>query len=237
MAATLKAYGTVDVWINNAGVGTIGRFWDVPTDEMARVIDVNLKGTIYGMHAALRRFRAQGHGMLVNVGSTESEVPIAYHDAYAASKAGVLSLGQSVYQELRLAGLHRKIFIATVMPWAADTPWWRHASNHSGGTPRFTAFDGPGRVVNAIIWASLHRKRKVPAGGKAKGAYTFHKFFPHTTERISANIMHRYQIKTAPPAPATAGSLFTPMPEGRRVDDSVRARIREENRQRKAAKE
>lgn len=73
-------------------------------------------------------------------------------------------------------------------------------------------------MVNAIIWASLHRKRKVPAGGKAKGAYTFHKFFPHTTERVSANINHHYQIATAPPAPSTSGSLFEPMATGRRVD-------------------
>ncbi len=235
MAEALKAYGKVDVWINNAGVGTIGPFWDVPVEEMSRIIDVNLKGTIYGSYAAIRQFRTQGYGVLLNVGSVESEVPMAYHDAYAASKAGVSSLGQSIAQELRLAGL-KNIRVVTVMPWATDTPWWRHAGNHSGGTPRFRTIDGPEKVVAAIIWASLHRKTEVPVGGKAKAAFTFHHIFPHTTERISANAMHRYQIETAPPAPPTSGSLFEPMSGGRGVEDSVRARIKEENRQRKKAK-
>lgn len=130
MAEALKAYGKVDVWINNAGVGAIGRFWDVPVEEQARIVDVNLKGTIYGSHAALRQFRTQGHGTLVNVGSTESEMPIAYHDTYAATKAGVLSLGQSIFQELRLAG-EKKIHVVTVMPWAAD--------RRGGATPPTTA--------------------------------------------------------------------------------------------------
>ena len=48
---------------------------------------------IYGSYAALRQFRVQGYG-LINIGSVNSEVPLAYQAVYSATKAGVLSLGR-----------------------------------------------------------------------------------------------------------------------------------------------
>jgi short-subunit dehydrogenase len=102
--AALARFGRVDVWINNAGVGAIGPFGAIPVEDHARVVDVNLKGVIYGSHAALRQFSAQGGGTLVNIGSVESEVPLAYHASYASTKAAVLSLGRALNEELRLTG-------------------------------------------------------------------------------------------------------------------------------------
>src|SRR5690606_3061949 len=109
-------FGQIDIWINNVGIGALGLFWDIPIEAHARVIDVNLKGLIYGAHEALRHFIAQGYGTLINIGSIDSEVPLAYQSSYAASKAGVLSLGRSLNQELRLAG-HDRIKVGTIMPW------------------------------------------------------------------------------------------------------------------------
>jgi short-subunit dehydrogenase len=232
---TVKQFGHVDVWINNAGIGAIGQFWNIPLEEHSRLIDINLKGVIYGSYTAIRLFRAQGHGTLINTGSVDSEVPLAYQSSYSASKAGVRSLGEVLHQELRLSG-DKNIRVVTIMPWAADTPWWRHASNHSGGTPRMAAIDGPEKIVNATIYASLHRRRELPVGWKARTSYHFHHMLPHFTEWVSANIAHRYQIKTAPPAPATSGSLFKPVEEGRGVEDGLRKRMKEENKERRRQK-
>ncbi len=76
-AAAVARFGAVDVWINNAGVVAIGRFEDIPVEDHARLVQTNVMGVIYGSHAAMRLFRAQGHGTLVNVGSAESVVPLA----------------------------------------------------------------------------------------------------------------------------------------------------------------
>jgi short-subunit dehydrogenase len=233
--SALSRYGHIDVWINNAGVGAIGQFWNIPPEEHSRLIDVNLKGAIYGSHTAIRIFRKQGYGTLINTGSVESEVPLAYHASYAASKAGVRSLGEALHQELRLSG-EKHIRVVTIMPWAADTPFFRHAANHSGGSPRMAAMDGPQKVVNAIIRTSLHRKREVPVGWKARSSNFFHHLFPHFTERVAANITHKYQIRTAPPAPPTPGALFEPMEGGQGVDDGVRARMKREKEERKRSK-
>lgn len=234
--SSAKAFGHVDVWINNAAVGAIGRFEDIPLDEYSKLIDVNLKGVIYGSQLAMKLFKTQGYGKLVNVGSVESATPLAYHATYGTTKAAVRGLGNVLHQEIRLSGNKKKIKVVTVMPWAVDTPFWRHAANYSGRSPRMAAMDGPEKVVNAIIFSSLHRKRELPVGWKARGSYISHRLFPHLTERISANIAHHSQMKKAPASPETSGSVFTPMEAGRNVDDDVRKRIKEENKQRKQNK-
>lgn len=133
--AAVARFGRIDTWINVAGVGALDRFEDIPVEDHSRMIDVNVKGVIYGSHAAMRQFRAQGFGTLVNVGSIGSAVPLAYHASDSASKAAVLSLGRALNEEIRSSGMKKTIAVSTVMPWAADTPWWQHAANYSGGTP------------------------------------------------------------------------------------------------------
>jgi short-subunit dehydrogenase len=223
--AALREFGDVDVWINNAGVASIGPFWDIPLEEHSRLIDVNLKGVFYGSYAAIRLFRKQNYGTLINTGSVESEVPMAYQSSYAATKAGVRSLGEVLHQELRL-DRKKHIRVVTIMPWAADTPLWRHAGNHTGATPTMAALDGPEKIVNAIIYASLHRRRELPVGGKARLSSKFHRMMPHFTERIAANLAHKYQMRLGPPTTDTSGSIFTPMKSGTGVSDGVRARMK-----------
>lgn len=226
-SATVARFGRIDVWINNAGVGAIGRFDQVPMEDHARVVDVNLKGVIYGSHAALRQFRAQGRGVLVNIGSVESEVPQAYHASYSATKGAVLNLGRALNEELRLSG-QRGISVVTVMPWATDTPFFEHAANYTGRTARIPAMDDPWKVVDIIVRATLYPREEVPTGWKARGAYWSHRIAPDLTEHISANIAHKAQFESAPPAPNTDGTLFQPMQSGQGVDGGVRQRMHRE---------
>jgi len=228
-------FGRIDVWINNAGVGAVGRFEDIPVADHSRLIDINVKGVIYGSHAAMHRFRKQGFGTLVNIGSAESEVPLAYQATYAASKAAVLSMGRAINEEIRLSGA-RSIAVATVMPWAADTPFFEHTANYSGGTPRSAALDDPQKVVDAIVWVSLHPREELPVGWKATTSVISHRHFPDLAERLSGNVAHKLQIETAPPAPATAGTLHEPMRSGRNVEGGIRQRMEREDAAREQRK-
>jgi short-subunit dehydrogenase len=228
--AAVERFGRIDVWINNAGVGAIGRFEDVPLRDYDRVIDVNLKGVVYGSHTAMRQFRQQGYGTIVNISSVEGEVPLAYQAMYAASKHAVNGLGAALNQELRLNKLGN-IKVVTIMPWAADTPFFEHVANYSGGTPRMILLDDPQPVVDTIVWASIHPTKEVAVGWKALGAVTAHRLFPDLTEHIAGDISHKVQIETAPPAPPTSGSLHRPMRSGTTVDGGVRERMRREDQQ------
>jgi short-subunit dehydrogenase len=218
-------YSKIDVWINMAGVAVIGRFWDIPTEDDARVIDVNLKGFIYGSKVAVKQFIKQNEGILINMGSIESEIPLAYQASYAASKAGVRSLGLSISQELRLNG-NKNIKVVTIEPWAVDTPLWKHTANYSGVEPKMVLMDEPEKVVNAVMRKSLRPKKIVPVGWKAKGPSFLANVFPRFTEWFSANVSHKYQMEMGPPAENTDGALHKPMSEGRGVDDGANERMK-----------
>jgi short-subunit dehydrogenase len=226
-AATAR-FGRIDVWMNIAGVGAAGPFWEVPVADYSRLVDVNLKGVIYGSHAALRRFLAQGHGTLVNMGSIESQVPLAYHSTYGATKAAVLSLGRSLNEEIRHTGQGRTIKVSTVMPWAVDTPFLQHTANYSGRADRMAMMDGPEKVVQALVWASIHPREELPVGWKAQAASSSHQLFPDLVERISGNV-HRAEMAKGRPTPPTSGSVHQPMAEGRTVEGGIRARMKQED--------
>ncbi|KQX06904.1 MULTISPECIES: SDR family NAD(P)-dependent oxidoreductase [unclassified Leifsonia] len=227
-AAAVERFGRIDVWVNNAGIVAIGQFWDIPIQDHARIVEVNLTGLIHGAHAALRRFTAQGDGVLVNVGSVESEVPLAFQSSYAATKAGVLSLSRSLNEELRLAGYGDTIRVGTIMPWAVDTPLWSHAANYSGRTPRMAALDDPEIVVEAIVAACTDPQEEQRVGWKAQASTRSHALFPDTTERLSANLVDR-ESKKGSAVPPTTGAIYEPMAGTARVDGGARDRMRAED--------
>ncbi|MFB2599227.1 SDR family NAD(P)-dependent oxidoreductase [Herbiconiux sp. P17] len=227
-ATAIERFSRIHVWVNNVGIGAIGLFWDIPIEAHARVIDVNLKGLVYGAHVALRHFRSEGGGVLVNVGSIDSEVPLAYQASYAASKAAVLSLSRTLNEELRLSGAHETIKVGTIMPWAVDTPWWTHAANYSGRTARMAAMDDPSIVVDAIVAACTNPKEEQPVGAKARTADISHHLFADLTERLSAKTADA-ESKKGGPLPATDGSIHEPSPDGTTVDGGIRERMKRED--------
>jgi short-subunit dehydrogenase len=231
--AAINQYKTIDVWINMAGVGAIGRFWEIPTEDQARVIDVNLKGFIYGSHVAIQQFIKQNRGVLINMGSVDSETPHAYQAIYSSSKAAIRSMDLALSQELRL-NKYKKIKVVTIEPWAVDTPFWRHAANYTGVEQKFALMDEPDKVVNAVLRKSIRPKKIVPVGWKAKGSSFMANVFPRFNERVTGRVSHRYQIEMPPAAPNTKGSIYKPMEQGWGVDDGVDERMKKQKKDRKA---
>lgn len=64
--AAERCYGRIDVWINNAGVGAVGRLEEVDLALHRQTIEVNLMGALHGAAAVVPRFIRQGHGLLIN---------------------------------------------------------------------------------------------------------------------------------------------------------------------------
>lgn len=63
------AFGRIDVWLNNAGIGAIANFERIPLEVHEQVITTNLLGTLYGSYCAYRQFLSQGTGILINTSS------------------------------------------------------------------------------------------------------------------------------------------------------------------------
>jgi NAD(P)-dependent dehydrogenase (short-subunit alcohol dehydrogenase family) len=99
-AALVEAqrHGELRVWVNNAGVGHDGTLTDVTSEEVDRLVDVNLKGVLWGMRTALGGF-GPGGGDVVNVASTSGLGPVPGLSVYAATKAAVVSISMSAAVE------------------------------------------------------------------------------------------------------------------------------------------
>ncbi|KRK48368.1 3-oxoacyl-acyl carrier protein reductase [Secundilactobacillus kimchicus JCM 15530] len=94
-------FGELGAYINNAGVAFIDSFVDSDPADVERLLDVNLKGTYWGIQAAAEQFKKQGHGgRIVNAASLAGYEASALQSAYSASKFAIRGLTQSAAKEL-----------------------------------------------------------------------------------------------------------------------------------------
>lgn len=97
--------GRIDVLVNNAGYGLLGAIEEATDAEVQRLFDVNVFGPFRLIRAALPRMRQQGAGHIINVTSIAGRAPTASSGMYAATKAAVEGLSQSLSQEVAPFGL------------------------------------------------------------------------------------------------------------------------------------
>lgn len=128
-AQTVERFGRIDVWVNNAGVIAYGSFEEIPSEVFRQIIETNLMGQVHGARAALRRFRAQGSGVLINMSSVWGRVSSPQVTPYIVSKNAVRALSECLRGELVDAA---EIHVATMVPQAVDTPIFEHAGNYTG---------------------------------------------------------------------------------------------------------
>lgn len=118
---TVEEFGSLDLWINNAGVVSAGSSWEI--DEQARrlIIDVNAIGTMNGTLAALEQMRKADRGHIINVVSLAGLIAAPGEVAYAASKHAALAFTLGTMFDLRRAGISR-INLSAVCPDGIWTP-------------------------------------------------------------------------------------------------------------------
>lgn len=115
---TLEKFGRIDILINNAGIfGIISRFEEIPIDTFDKVMNVNVRGTFFGMQAVIPTMRAQGGGHIVNVSSISGERGSARAAPYITSKHAVNGLTQCAALDVIRDGIH----INAVAPAPTDT--------------------------------------------------------------------------------------------------------------------
>jgi NADP-dependent 3-hydroxy acid dehydrogenase YdfG len=92
-------YGKLDVLVSNAGIGLISPLDDLRVADWEEMIDVNLKGVLYGIAAALPVFREQGYGHFVNIVSTAGLRIVPLQSVYAGTKNAVRTISEGLRQE------------------------------------------------------------------------------------------------------------------------------------------
>ncbi|MET8961819.1 SDR family oxidoreductase [Streptomyces sp. NPDC004074] len=117
-------FGRLDVLVSNAGVGTISPLDDLRVDEWDRMVDVNVKGVLHGIGAALPVFRAQGSGHFVTTASTAAFRVVPNMAVYAGTKLAVRAICEGLRQE---AG--DSLRVTTVSPGVTATDFAEASTN------------------------------------------------------------------------------------------------------------
>jgi short-subunit dehydrogenase len=210
--AALREFGSIDTWVNNAGISIFGKLDDVPLEDKRRLFDVNFWGVVHGCRTALRHMRQNG-GVLINIGSVVSDVAVPLQGIYSASKHAVMGYTNALRLELE----HDKLPIAVslIKPAAIDTPYLEHARNYMDAAPSFPPpVYAPEIVAQAILHCAERPRREVTVGGGGRMMTLLGAAAPRFMDKYMERAMFTQQ-KDYEARNRTMDSLYAPKRDGR----------------------
>ncbi|WP_226579147.1 SDR family oxidoreductase [Halobacillus litoralis] len=122
---TKETFGTVDIFINNAGVMLLSFLKNDHVDEWEQMVDVNIKGVLFGIHASLPTMIEQEAGHIVNVSSVAGHEVFPSSTVYSATKYAVKALSMGMEKELSKSGVR----VTNISPGAVDTELTEHITD------------------------------------------------------------------------------------------------------------
>jgi NAD(P)-dependent dehydrogenase (short-subunit alcohol dehydrogenase family) len=207
-ATAMRDFGTIDTWVNNAGVSIYGPIEDVGLMDARRLFETNYWGVVHGTLAALPHLKAHG-GALINVGSVLSNTGYPLQGHYTASKHAVKGFTDSIRVELE----HERspVSVTLIQPAAIDTPYPEHAKSYLGLEPTHTPpVYAPEVVARTILSCAQRPQRNVLVGGGARALTALEHMAPALGDRFKEMAVFKGQ-RSARPADRTE-TLFGPRP-------------------------
>jgi short-subunit dehydrogenase len=167
-ADTTGAGLNVDVLINNAGFGLVGRFWELDAREQVEMITLNVTAVTALARLYLPGMIARRSGGIVNVASTAAFQPGPLMAVYYATKAYVVSFSEALYNEAREYG----VTVSCLCPGPTRTEFDKRAG--ASATKLFSS----GRAMSAAIvaqvgWAGFKRGKHLVVAGRLNGVMAF----------------------------------------------------------------
>ncbi len=125
----VKAFGGLDVLVNNAGVGRFSPVQDMSLEDWNAQIDTNLSGVFFLSRAAIPRLKEASDAWILNIGSLAGRNPFAGGVAYNASKFGLLGMTEAMMLDLRYEGIR----VSLIMPGSVDTDFGDRPGGRKAG--------------------------------------------------------------------------------------------------------
>ncbi len=142
---TLKKWGEVSVWINNAGLARHASVADIRGDDIDRMMSVNVKGTILGSKHALKRMAPFRSGHIVNILSTAALNGLPGQSVYCASKFAARGFTLALQEEAAPLGIR----VTAVLPGGVNTPFWIDAKERD--RPPESILLPPEQIAKAVL--------------------------------------------------------------------------------------
>jgi short-subunit dehydrogenase len=183
--AMQAAFGGVDLLVNNAGAGAIGRFETAGEDRLRKIFELNFFAAAELTREALPLLKAGRTPMIVNVGSILGHRATPQNSEYCASKFALRGLTEALRVELQPAGID----ILLVTPGPTGTDFWEHLVDRQGEVPWTTSMATlPEQVARKVVRAIERGQREVIPSFRAAVFVRFSRHFP----RLVDWIMRRY---------------------------------------------
>ncbi len=152
---SVEAFGGVDILVNNAGIMPLSSLEALRVEEWEAMVDVNLKGVLFGVAAVLPFMLERGRGHIVNVGSVAGRRPFKTGAVYSATKFAVRALSAGIHLEL---SAQRGIRVTDIQPGVVDTELAGHIPDPEARETFHARWEGkrmltPGDVAHAILYA------------------------------------------------------------------------------------
>jgi NADP-dependent 3-hydroxy acid dehydrogenase YdfG len=148
----VEQYGKLDVIVNNAGVSQLSRIDELDIDGWEEMIDINLKGVLYGMAAAIPVFKQQQSGHIVNIISTSGIKIVPMQGVYAGTKNAIRTIAEAFRQES-----DGNIRITGISPGFVKTDFANNIKNEEMKTTVLKGMEqiaiDPIAIANAVIYA------------------------------------------------------------------------------------
>lgn len=188
----LHHYGSVEVLINNAGIYISGPVEQFTLADWQQVINTNLWGYIYTVHALLPYMISQGRGTIVNVGSIGGKVPLPYLTPYTTSKFAVTGFTQALQSELEPKGIQvcgiypnliRSNFLERAIFQGQDATDTEARRKQVEQVVQLPGIEKPEDVAKAI-WNAVDHQRQETIVGSANLAAFANSILPGLTQWI-----------------------------------------------------
>jgi short-subunit dehydrogenase len=219
---TERAFGPIDVWVNNAMVSVFAPVMQISPAEFRRVMEVTFLGYVYGTQAALRRMLPRNAGAIVQVGSALAYRGIPLQAPYCAAKHAIQGFCDSLQSEL----IHERsrIRLTMVQMPALNTPQFEWVRNKLAHRPQpVPPIYQPEVAAEAIIWAARHGGREVWVGASVVAAIVGDRLMPGLLDRLLASRGFDGQLTREPEDPERPDNLWAPAPGSYREHGPIRS--------------
>lgn len=214
VSEALEAYGKIDIWVNNAGVMASGKFEEIPMEIHEQVLKTNLFGYMHGAYNAIRIFKEQNKGILINNVSIGGFMPAPYSAVYSASKYGIRGMMECLQGEI---SNRKNIHICNLYPQLQNSTGNLHSAKYSGFDMKISSIASDPRDTAAqMVNLAKHPKKDLFPDLRSSAITKTYQLFPKLIINTASAVV-RTKMKLNTEKENNPGNVLTNSNEPLRV--------------------